>query len=124
MLVLEAWPTARTVLPVELHYAPPTVGRLSNSSGSLFNGTGPGTTSYSNPVPAFPLILGWGSAYCEITYARHRTSRGNGMEAVGRTNIGYADGHVETKSDQDLVDPQTGFSTFDSLWSPMDFQYP
>lgn len=120
VLLLEPWPTGTPAL----HYAPNTVGRKSNSAASLFNGTGPGSTSYSDPVPAFTTAFGAGTGFCEITYARHRTTRGLGMESVGRTNIGYADGHVETKSDQDLIDPQTGFSTLDSLWSPLDFQYP
>lgn len=39
------------------------------------------------------------------------------MLPIGRINIGYADGHVELKSNRQLVDPLTGVSTLDSLWS-------
>jgi prepilin-type N-terminal cleavage/methylation domain-containing protein/prepilin-type processing-associated H-X9-DG protein len=59
---------------------------------------------------------------CELPFARHRTreSGGDGTQPIGRVTIGYADGHVEMKSNQELVDPVSGLSTLDSLWSPLD----
>jgi prepilin-type N-terminal cleavage/methylation domain-containing protein/prepilin-type processing-associated H-X9-DG protein len=60
---------------------------------------------------------------CEIDYQRHRPSGspGKGIEPVGAVNIGYADGHVELKSNTALADPESGRSTLDSIWSPLDF---
>lgn len=65
-----------------------------------------------------------GQSNSELPFARHRGPRGKGgpTEALGRINIGYADGHVALKSNTELVNPDTGLSTLDSLWSPVDAQ--
>jgi prepilin-type processing-associated H-X9-DG protein len=59
---------------------------------------------------------------CELPYARHRprNSNGTGVQPIGRVTIGYADGHVEMKSNDELADAVSGLSTLDSLWSPLD----
>jgi len=58
----------------------------------------------------------------ELPFARHRPnhSTGTGAQPIGRVTIGYADGHVEMKSDQDLANAATGLSTLGSQWSPLD----
>ncbi len=64
----------------------------------------------------------FGPVNAEMAFYLHR-ARGmdaGPTEAKGRVNIGYADGHVALKSERDLADPETGLSTLDSLWSPMD----
>jgi prepilin-type processing-associated H-X9-DG protein len=62
----------------------------------------------------------------ELSFARHRSawSRGSGTEAIGAVNIAYLDAHVELRTERDLVDPDTGKSTLNSLWSPLDFDNP
>ena len=62
-------------------------------------------------------------AISELPFARHRPNHSIATEptqAIGRVTIGYADGHVEMKSDQDLADSTSGLSTLDSQWSPLD----
>jgi prepilin-type processing-associated H-X9-DG protein len=39
---------------------------------------------------------------------------------LGRVNVGYVDGHVETKPIGVLANRGTGLSTMDTLWSPLD----
>jgi len=111
LLITEAW-TSSYEASVG-YYSPATVGIRGNAAGVLF---GRGT-----PFGAGPL---WGLVDCELAYNRHRNGVGTGKEPVGRLNIGYADGHVETVSHDMLVDQATGLSTFHTLWSDMDFQYP
>ena len=52
-----------------------------------------------------------------LLFIRHRkpSSTATGTVAVGRVNIGYADGHVALKSDFELVDPVTARSTCVSI---------
>jgi prepilin-type processing-associated H-X9-DG protein len=59
----------------------------------------------------------------EIDYSRHRTVNGSDGVArpVGRTHIAYLDGHVALKRNDELVHQDSGASTLDSLWSPLDF---
>jgi prepilin-type processing-associated H-X9-DG protein len=59
----------------------------------------------------------------EIDFARHRTGRppgGDHQAAWGVTNIAYMDGHVDAKRHGELADFESGKSTLDSLWSPLD----
>lgn len=72
-------------------------------------------------VPPLRGKYGW-MINCELPFARHRPahSTGTGTQPIGRVTIGYADGHVEMKSNDDLADAATGLSTLDSLWSPLD----
>ena len=93
--------------------AQPTVGLRDNPAGVLFGFISP------------PFTAGrWRSVDCELAYNRHRNGRGTGTQPVGRLNIGYADGHVETVSNDALVNPATKLSRFHSLWSDMDFENP
>lgn len=92
----------------------PTIGFAGATAGQRFGGGG----GFS------PVIDGgrFGDLSCELAYYRHRTSSG-GLRANdphGRINIAYADGHVDSRSDTDLVNPATGDSTRDSLWTPND----
>jgi prepilin-type N-terminal cleavage/methylation domain-containing protein/prepilin-type processing-associated H-X9-DG protein len=63
----------------------------------------------------------FGPCDCQVCYFRHRTKADAGLlstTARGRTNFGFADGHVELLSHADLYDPATGKSTYRALWSP------
>jgi prepilin-type N-terminal cleavage/methylation domain-containing protein/prepilin-type processing-associated H-X9-DG protein len=57
-------------------------------------------------------------------YIRHRKTKGDGvgMEAKGRMNLGFADGHVAMVAADDLADRATGKSTFQAMWTPIDPQ--
>jgi prepilin-type processing-associated H-X9-DG protein len=89
-------------------------GWIGTTPGSRFGGAG-------GIVPISIPSIG-AQANSELPYQRHRNRHGPGVgtEPRGRVSIGYADGHVEMKSDTDLVDPVSGKSTLDSLWSPLD----
>ena len=68
-----------------------------------------------------PLDVGhWGLVNCELPFMRHRRSNGSGTRPVGQVSIGYADGHVAMKSNDDLGIAATGLSTLDSWWTPED----
>jgi prepilin-type N-terminal cleavage/methylation domain-containing protein/prepilin-type processing-associated H-X9-DG protein len=70
----------------------------------------------------------FGQCASEVCYFRHRPAKQNfGLGvAMGRLNIGFADGHVELLSEKDLVTidpattPETVHSTFRAMWSPND----
>jgi prepilin-type processing-associated H-X9-DG protein len=66
----------------------------------------------------------WGLVNCELAYERHRSRSAPAMltEPVGRITIGYADGHVDMKSNDELANSTTNLSTLDSMWSPWDVQ--
>lgn len=113
ILVTESWTSAGSVAAG--FSSPPTVGIRSNSAGQLF-GAGGGTVPFS----AGP----WGKVNCELAYSRHRVGAGIGTQPIGKVNIGYADGHVEPRSNSDLADTASGYSRLDALWSPLDYQYP
>jgi prepilin-type processing-associated H-X9-DG protein len=59
----------------------------------------------------------------EFDWSRHRR-RGDGgtrtSEARGRSNIGFADGHVAGFTPDDLAERGTGRSKFVARWSPAD----
>ena len=110
ILITEAWSSIGGVSGP--YSATATVGKRGNNAGLLF-GSKMGFQAGR-----------WRTVYSELTYNRHRNGRGKGNEPVGRLNIGYADGHVATVSNDDLADASSGLSTLDSLWSEMDFQYP
>ena len=63
----------------------------------------------------------FGYVVSELCYMRHRANRSpyTYTQPHGILNIGYGDGHVETKSDRDFV-TASGNSNGDSLWSPID----
>lgn len=108
--------------------------RWSSTGGTLIGGyTTPATFTNNIDTPGHRFgggiglvspvqVSRWGYVICELAYARHRPRKGPGTktEPVGRIQIGYADGHVALRSNADLVFPDTGLSTLDSLWSPLD----
>jgi prepilin-type N-terminal cleavage/methylation domain-containing protein/prepilin-type processing-associated H-X9-DG protein len=94
--------------------APPTIGFLGFTPGQRF-GSGGGLSPLFN-AGRFGLVNS------ELPFLRHRSSRVNGMgtQAVGQITIGYADGHVALRGDYELANANSGLSTLDSLWSPLD----
>jgi prepilin-type N-terminal cleavage/methylation domain-containing protein len=64
----------------------------------------------------------FGAVNSELQFMRHRSSRldGSGAQPIGQIVIGYADGHAALKRNSDLASADTGLSTLDSLWSPLD----
>ena len=93
----------------------PTFGFLGLTAGQRFGGAG----GISPAVNAGR----WGQVNCELAFMLHRprSSSGHSTQPIGRVNLGYADGHVETKTNSDLVNPVTGLCTNDSFFSPLDF---
>jgi prepilin-type N-terminal cleavage/methylation domain-containing protein/prepilin-type processing-associated H-X9-DG protein len=93
-------------------FAPPMIGVRGTTAGQRFGGGG-GITP--------PFTAGrWGQVNSELAFLRHRPPQGPGVrtQPLGRLNIAYADGHVASKRHDELVDPRSGASTQDSLWSP------
>ena len=67
----------------------------------------------------------FGTTPTEFDWGRHRR-KGEGRSAQdsdGRTNIGFADGHVALFRSRDLADPTTYKSKFEAWWSPMDLEF-
>lgn len=94
--------------------APATVGARGETPAQRFGAAGGVSPPMSSPR--------WGYLTCELPYARHRVARGPALtEPAGQVNIGYADGHVATRSEWQLADFQAGRSTLDSLWNIQDF---
>jgi prepilin-type N-terminal cleavage/methylation domain-containing protein/prepilin-type processing-associated H-X9-DG protein len=59
----------------------------------------------------------------EFDWSRHRRKGDGGTrrtEARGRSNIGFADGHVASYRPEDLAERSTGRSRFVARWSPAD----
>jgi prepilin-type processing-associated H-X9-DG protein len=96
-------------------YAEPTIG-AAGANASLRFGGGSGIAP---PVNANR----WGYLNCELNFMRHRTpgSAGTGTQPIGRTNIGFADGHVATLTNSDLVNG-AGNATGLANWSPADWK--
>jgi prepilin-type N-terminal cleavage/methylation domain-containing protein/prepilin-type processing-associated H-X9-DG protein len=66
--------------------------------------------------------------YTELDFTRHRRAQdhGTGTASVGRINIAFADGHVQTMTSSELAvkgAPPMGVtqSTLKALWSPYDY---
>lgn len=110
ILVSEKWTTAGTP---DGWYTDEPFGYRGLTPGQRFGGNG-------GVAPTFP-VMGGAKVNCELPFIRHRNAfgPGSGTEPRGRVTIGYADGHVDLKSDSDLV-TSDGLSTMDSIWSPLD----
>jgi prepilin-type N-terminal cleavage/methylation domain-containing protein/prepilin-type processing-associated H-X9-DG protein len=96
-------------------FAPATIGYQGTKAGERFLG-----------IPNYTLTIapaGSGTTNTEIDYSRHRASKDKaaGNAARGRTNIAFADGHVELLAHDELADPTTGKSRNRALWSPYDY---
>ncbi len=122
-------PAAKLILLVESYsgtgtaagyYAPPVVGVAVaatpvTTAGQRFGGAG-----------GIAVVMGtYKKVTSEVNFMRHRPRGTPGVytQPRGRTNVGYADGHVEAKGDADLVSP-SGTSTGDSCWTPLDWRVP
>jgi len=71
------------------------------------------------------MIYPMQAANTQVAWFRHRSKKDRGERgtvAVGRMNVGFADGHVELLAHDDLADPVTKKSKLRALWSPIDGQ--
>jgi prepilin-type processing-associated H-X9-DG protein len=109
ILLAETW--SSTSVGPGTFAAPATIGQRGSTPGQKFGGAG-GVTPFSAGR--------WGVVNCDLTYMRHRKRNGPGRatQPLGRVNLAYADGHVASKSNDDLVNRVTGLSTGDSRWCP------
>ncbi len=100
-----------------------TAGRFGTfgSPGSRFGRSQGEAPRYTDPYHD-PVVRRFRNAIAShLDYVRHGDN-GNRAQSVGAVNIAYADGHVALKEHNDLFDPNTGHSTFDTLWSPIDIE--
>jgi prepilin-type processing-associated H-X9-DG protein len=111
ILVSERWSSGASALG---YTSPATFLNNRDTPGHRFGG-GTGLVA-----PVFANRWGW--VNCELDYTRHRPRKGPGSrtQPAGRVQIGYADGHVALRSATDLFFADTGLSTLDSRWSPLD----
>jgi prepilin-type N-terminal cleavage/methylation domain-containing protein/prepilin-type processing-associated H-X9-DG protein len=95
-------------------FATATIGSLGNSAGPRFGGG----SGIAPPVSE----QRWGYVSSELDYMRHRDpqSSAKSTQPHGKLNIAYADGHVASKTDGELVN-SNGLATGDTYWSPADW---
>ena len=95
------------------------------------SGVSPGSTSAAGNFPGKRFVgnlnITGGNRYfpaeTEFDWGRHRRKGDGGTrhtEARGRSNIGFADGHVASFTPDDLAERGTGRSRFVARWSPAD----
>jgi prepilin-type processing-associated H-X9-DG protein len=109
ILVSEAWSWCGSASAGWL--SPPVIGSLGSTPGRRFGGGG-----------GISYVAGrFGIVQSELNFSRHRLFGRTRPQttAIGRVVIGYADGHVMLRSNEDLV-TSLGISTLDSMWSPTD----
>jgi prepilin-type N-terminal cleavage/methylation domain-containing protein/prepilin-type processing-associated H-X9-DG protein len=126
-------PSSNLILLIESYSSedwPNESGGSTVGTGTSGNWASPALVGFTVSSPGSRFISGgfscparFGECESQVCYFRHRTAKqpaslGN---AVGRMNIGFADGHVSLHSPTDLVD-QNGRSTFTAMWSPNDRQ--
>ena len=103
----------------------------STIGASVINTSGPTAAAGNFPgkrfvgnlnIPAQP-----GTRYLpsetEFDWGRHRRKGDGGMrpgDSRGRSNLGFADGHVASYRPEDLAERSTGKSKFVALWTPTD----
>ncbi len=111
ILISEKWTQFNTA---EGWVCTPTIGFQGDRAGQRFG---------AEPTNISQGIRTGETAPTELDFSRHRRRNdgGNGIEAKGRINIGFADGHVETLTHKDLVGAD-GKSTLRALWSLYDPQ--
>jgi prepilin-type N-terminal cleavage/methylation domain-containing protein/prepilin-type processing-associated H-X9-DG protein len=99
----------------------PMLGYVPNAIVGFYKGT-PGERFGAGDGAPFPGGRFGDYTACQVCYFRHRNQKTNRLttDAVGRTNIGFADGHVATFSHDELADPATGESRYNAMWSPID----
>ena len=110
ILLIEAWSGFGS--QATGYYTTPYAGWMATTPGRSW-GVGGGLS---------PLYAAgrWGLVNCEVSFIRHRNFNGpgRGTQPLGRVNIGYADGHVASKTHSDVADPIAAVSRNDSFWSP------
>jgi prepilin-type N-terminal cleavage/methylation domain-containing protein/prepilin-type processing-associated H-X9-DG protein len=95
------------------------------------SGVSPGSTTAVGNFPGRRFVgnlnITGGNRYfpaeTEFDWGRHRRKGDGGSrrtEARGRSNIGFADGHVASYRPEDLADRSSGRSRFVARWSPAD----
>lgn len=96
------------------YHSPATIGQPQSKPGQRF---GAGTGLVNLVATSFG-----GNAKSELAYFSHRKRKvpGKAWDPIGHVNIGFADGHVELRSHDELADAATGRSRLDVLWSPKD----
>lgn len=103
--------------------------------GNIYSGYHPTATASAGQkfgAPVSPLYWRatggrFGNTQGDLPYYRHKRSKqpGKAQDAIGRTNLCFADGHVAMFEPTDLYDPATKLSTLRAMWSPkLDRQYP
>ncbi len=87
----------------------------------------PGWAFAGYPPPWFTMLPDdwrYRSPETEFDWGRHRR-RGDGgtryVDARGRANFGFADGHVASFTPDELADRKLKRSKFVALWSPLDY---
>lgn len=113
ILITERWPERFTTGRPK--FTRSTIGAQGNTAGERFLKIKPSGT----------LLEGLFVAETELNYANHRKKgQGEKFQAKGRVPIGFADGHVEMLSHDELADPATGKSRLRALWSSKDREIP
>jgi prepilin-type N-terminal cleavage/methylation domain-containing protein/prepilin-type processing-associated H-X9-DG protein len=109
----EDWPVNNTA-----------TGQFSSPAVCGFYPFSPGERFHAAPAPGAQGTDRFGEIAAQVCFFRHRAARQQGGlgDAIGRVNIGFADGHVSLHSQNELFDPVTGRSTFLAMWSPNDRQ--
>ena len=106
-------------------------GASSPGTGATGKWSSPAVVGFVGDSPGSRFIAGGGECLARVgtyesqmCYFRHRPPKQPGGlgNAIGRLHIGYADGHVALHSVDNLVDRNTGRSTFVAMWSPIDRQ--
>ncbi len=95
-------------------YAPVTIGSQGNVAARRFG-------AWGGVVP--PIYEGrFGYLSSELAFVRHRRPNSGVTTLVpkGRVTIGFADGHVQLLSNDDLVNSVTGALTYEAIWSRFD----
>jgi len=123
---------AQLILVVETWAASPSADGLWIAPASV--GYRGGSPDARRPGPRFGAAGGiwpmwitsrYGSLNSEMCYARHRKPVGSGVgtNPIGRSSVGFGDGHVEMLNHLDLIEPSGNRSTTRALWSPRDRDY-
>jgi prepilin-type N-terminal cleavage/methylation domain-containing protein/prepilin-type processing-associated H-X9-DG protein len=100
----------------------PIIGWIGARPAQRFGAAG---GAWADPAEMVVDFGRWGPGDCQVNYARHRNSGRRAAlygTAIGRTNIGFADGHVELLRHDELADFSSGTSTYRAMWSPLDRQ--
>jgi prepilin-type N-terminal cleavage/methylation domain-containing protein len=106
ILVTESW--SWWTLSTGSWFAPPAIGYMGLTPAQKFGVLG-------GIAPPFNAGR-WGYQNCELTFLRHHL----GSSGTGAIVIGFADGHAQVFSREQLINARTGHLTGAALWSPND----